>query len=79
MNYTKYIGKIVEVTILDHEQESNVDQKDLDRNKSVEVKVYGQVSAICDDFVVVCPWICDDGNDVYRLLKKCILKVRVLK
>jgi hypothetical protein len=79
MNYKKFVGKIVEVNVLDHEQETGIDPKDQEKEKPVSVLVYGKMVADCKEYIVVSSWVCDETVDVYRLLKTCINGVRVLK
>ena len=79
MNYKKFLGKTVEVSVLDHEYETGVDIKLVCAEKNLEAKIYGVLTCENTDYIVVSSWVCSEGNDVYRLLKSCIKNIRVLK
>ena len=79
MDYKKFVGKKVDVLFLDHEQESGVEDKLCLVEKSVDVELVGKFLGETKDYVVVAPWVCEDGNDIYRILKCCIKQIKVIK
>ena len=79
MNYKKFVGEKIEVIFLDHESEAGVEDRLCNVEKSLEVIVFGKFMGETKDYVVVAPWVCEDGNDIYRILKCCIKEMRVLK
>jgi len=79
MNFKKIIGKIVEVDVLDHEQDTSISPKDVHIDKPLNVKVYGKCLAETEEYIVVSSWVCEEENDIYRLIKSCIKNVKVLK
>jgi len=78
MNFKKYKGKIVAVNVLDHERDTSIDPKDACKEKTVDVMVYGKFLGETDEYIIVGSWICEEDNDVYRLLKCAIKNVRIL-
>lgn len=72
------MNKVLCLTVLDHEHEYNVDASGL-KGKDLSVKVYGELVYEDKDLIVLSNWIGDNNQDVYRILKKCVIKRRVLK
>jgi hypothetical protein len=79
MSYDKFVGKNVEVLFLDHEQETGVEEKLCLVEKSLEVVLFGKFLGETKNYIVIAPWVCEDGNDIYRILKCCINGIKVLK
>jgi len=79
MSYKKFVGKKIEVIFLDHESEAGVEDRLCNVEKSLEVNLYGKFLGETKDYVIVAPWVCEDGNDIYRILKCCIKEMKVLK
>ena len=79
MNYKKFVGEKIEVIFLDHESEAGVEDRLCNVEKSLEVIVFGKFMGETKDYVVVAPWVCEDGNDIYRILKCTIKNIQVIK
>jgi len=79
MDYKKFVGKKVEVLFLDHEREDGVEDRICLAEKSLVVNLYGKFLGDTKDYIVVAPWVCEDGNDIYRILKCAIKNIKELK
>jgi len=79
INYKKYIGKKVEILFLDHESEAGVEDRICLTEKSLEVILFGKFLGDTKDYIVIAPWVCEDGNDIYRILKCAIKHIKIIK
>lgn len=79
IKYKRYIGKIVEVNVLDHEQDTSVDPKDCLKEKLIDVNIYGKFIGETAQYIVIASWVCDEEYDIYRLLKYAIQGIKVIK
>ena len=79
MNYKKFVGKKVEILFLDHESEAAVEDRLCNVEKSLEVVLFGKFIGETKEYIVVAPWVCEDGNDIYRILKCTIKNIQVIK
>ena len=77
--YKDYIGKKVEIRFLDHEKEDSVENRNCLTEKSLEVILFGKFIGETKDYIVIAPWVCEDGNDIYRILKCAIIHIKILK
>ena len=77
--YKNYMGKKVEVLFLDHESEAAVEDRLCNVEKSLEVILFGKFMGETKDYIVIAPWVCEDGNDIYRILKCAIKHIKIIK
>ena len=71
-------NSIYKVTFLDHESESGVMPNEIDVKKKIEVEFVGKLLAEFDGYLVFVVWECPEGNDIYRIVKSCIIDITEL-
>lgn len=73
------INNYYDLEFLDHELDNNLSKKDATTYKSISVRLVGKVIKEFDDYIVVVTWDCPECVDVYRIIKSCIVKKKIIK
>ena len=73
------MNQVYELEFLDHELDNNLDLKDALEYKPINVKLIGKVIKEFSDYVVIVTWDCPECVDIYRIVKSCIKKKRLIK
>ena len=68
-------GSIYKVIFLDHESEAGIMPHEINVQKKIEVEFVGKLLAEFDGYLVFVVWECPEGNDIYRIVKSCIIKI----
>jgi len=70
---------VYELIFLDHELNNSLTEKEAKEYKPISVKLIGKILEEFDDYVVVVTWDCPECVDIYRIVKSCIKKKRLIK
>ena len=73
------MNQVYELDFLDHELDNNLDLKEALEYKPINVTVIGKVIEEFDDYIIVVVWDCPECVDIYRIVKSCIKKKRIIK